>query len=401
MTREPAAPRAISRELSARVRMLSHSPTSAMNQWVRAAGPDVIPFSAGESDLEPPAVALRAAREAVNAASARYGAVEGELWLREAISRDSLARRGVEHAPDQIFVGNGAKQVLFALHQALLDPGDEVLIPGPIWPSYAEQIRVCGARPQLVATEWKRPMDRLAPLIECIGPSTKLVLLCSPANPTGVVYDEPELRALARAAARHGTFLLCDEVYGRFSYDSKVGPSLLRVAPELREQIIIVDAISKGFAMPGFRVGWALAPRAVASACKALQSHTVGHANMVAQHAATAALNEGAAWVAEARGTLEQRRNRLFDFLVSIPNVDVVTAQGGLYLLPCVARVAERMGLPPNDDLAFAKRVLDQVGCGVMPGSAFGAPGHVRLCFGLSDARLTEGIARLARAFSC
>ena len=385
--------------LSARASALSHSPTGATNQLVRAAGPDVVAFTAGESDFDPPPAALAAARDAVlTRGHSRYGSAEGQLELRQAICRDSLARRGVEHDPDQVLVGSGAKQVLFALMQVLLDPGDRVLIAGPVWPSYAEQVRLCGATPVVVRTEWNAEGDRLSPLIGELSREVKLVILCSPANPTGAVYARDELQQLAIAAKRYGSWFICDEVYARFVYDDRSECSLLGVAPEIGDRIIVVDAVSKAFAMPGWRVGWALAPRPVAAACRALQSQAIGHASLVAQTAACAALEHGDGWVSNTRAALQARRDRLAAVLAETLDTDLPPAQGGLYLFPSIAGVAAHCGFDPLDDAGFSKWLLQRWGCAVMPGTAFGGRGHIRLCFGLSDARLELGIERLRQA---
>jgi aspartate aminotransferase len=382
-------------KLSQRAASIPPSPTGAMNELVRRAGPEVIPFSAGESDLSPPSAVFDAARAAVDGSHSRYGTAEGQLDLRKAICDDSLRRRRLEHGPDQVIVGAGAKQILFALQQALLDPGDRVLIPTPIWPSYAEQVALSGGAPVAVRTDWTARENRLAPLIEEIDRGAKLIMFCSPVNPTGAVYREDELRALGTAAAKHGTWLVCDEVYGRFVYDGKSELSLLAVMPELAEQTIIVDSVSKGFAMPGWRVGWALVPQMLTKPGRSLQSQAFGHANLVAQRAARAALTEGAAWIEEARSTLERRRNRLCAELETVFGTAVPPPAGGLYVFPRIAKAAATLGVAPDDDTGFARALLERTKCAVMPGNVFGAPGHVRMCFGISDAQLEEGLKRL------
>jgi len=367
-----------------------------MNELARRAGPEVIPFSAGESDLTPPSAVFDAARAAVDGANSRYGTAEGQLDLRQAICEDSARRRGLEHGPDQVIVGSGAKQILFALQQALLDPGDRVLIPTPIWPSYMEQVALSGGVAVGVPTYWTARENRLAPLIAKLATtSVKAIMFCSPVNPTGAVYREEELRALGAAAREHGTWLVCDEVYGRFVYDGERELSILGVMPELAEQTIIVDSVSKGFAMPGWRVGWALVPPALVKPGRALQSQAFGHANLVAQRAAKAALTAGGAWIEEARATLERRRNRLCAELEIAFGMAIPAPAGGLYVFPSIAKRAAKLGVAPDDDTGFARALLERSKCAVMPGTVFGAPGHVRMCFGISDAQLDEGIKRL------
>jgi aspartate aminotransferase len=362
---------------------------------LRAAGVDVISLSLGEPDFDPPAHVLTAAKAAIDGGASRYTEVAGLRALREAICADSLRRRGVEHAPDEVVVSAGAKHALFNLAQVLFDHGDEVVIPVPAWGSYAEQVRLCGASPVLLSCA-ERDGFLLQPeaLERALGPRTKAVVLCTPSNPTGAAYGPEQLAALAQVLRKHDCYAIVDEIYSELVYDGLALRSLLSVAPDLRERIVVVDGVSKRFAMTGYRVGWTLGPRALARACEALQSQATTSISAISQHAAIAALSGGEQHAATMRARLQARRDRLVAGLSAIPGLRVPLPQGAFYLFASVHGLLGRGGLASDADVA--SHWLEHARVAVVPGADFHAPGYVRLSYATSEEQLDRAVERIA-----
>ncbi len=369
---------------------------------LRAKGVDVISFGLGEPDFPTPSFVREAAKAALDSGATRYTRVRGIPQLRDAIRDDSIARRGEAHELEEIVVSCGAKQALFDLALALLEPGDEVIIPAPYWVSYPEQVLLFGGVPRIVETTEAQGF-RLTPeaLEAAIGPRTKALILCTPSNPTGAAYDEASLRALAEVLRRHSIWIIVDEIYGQIVYDGFVQRSLLSVAPDLRDRLVIVDGASKSYAMTGWRIGWILAPRAVADACEMLQSQATSNPASVAQHAAIAALRgpreELDAMVAE----FAARRTLMVEGLRAIDGLSCRMPEGAFYAFPSVRGLFGRRlpgGEALENDLDVTRFLLDEARCAVVPGSAFGAPGYVRLSYAASQAQIREGLSRIADA---
>ena len=273
---------------------MAESATAAVFRRVaelKAQGVDVISLGVGEPDFDPPAHVLDAAKRAIDGGASRYTEVVGLRSLREAICADSLQRRRERHAISEVVVSAGAKHTLFNLAQVLYDHGDQVVIPVPAWGSYAEQASLCGAQPVLVpcseANGFRVEPDALA---NALSPSTKAVVLCTPSNPTGAAYSASQLLALAEVLRRSHCYVIVDEIYAELAYDGMQVKSLLELAPDLRERLVIVDGVSKRFAMTGYRVGWMLGPQKLARACEAVQSQATTSVAAVCQLAAQAAL---------------------------------------------------------------------------------------------------------------
>jgi aspartate aminotransferase len=376
---------------------MAESATAAVFKRVadlRARGIDVISLAVGEPDFAPPDAVQRAAKAALDGGATRYTEVAGLRLLREAICADSLRRRGVAHALDEVVVSAGAKHSLFNLAQVLYDHGDEVVIPTPAWGSYAEQARLCGATPVLVPC---REQDGFLvgpqQLADALSPRTKAVLLCTPSNPTGAAYAPDALRALADVLSRSAAYVIVDEIYAELVFDGRPSRSLLAVAPELRERVIVVDGVSKRFAMTGYRVGWALAPRPIARACEALQSQATTSIAAVSQHAALAALREGEPHTQQMRVELAARRDLMVEGLGRIDGLRVRRPQGAFYLFVSVEGLLGRDGLASDADLA--RHWLEQARVAVVPGSDFHAPGYVRVSYAASREQLEAALARL------
>lgn len=391
--------------LAARLGSIAPSATIAISDRaaaLRAAGVDVLSFGLGEPDFDTPAFIRDAAKAALDKGATRYTRVRGIAPLREAIAADSLARRGVAHDPEEIVVSSGAKQSLFDLALALLNPGDEAIIPAPYWVSYPEQVTLVGATPKIVQTRESEGF-RLRPevLEAAIGPKTRALILCTPSNPTGAAYDEAALRGLADVLRRHGIWVIVDEIYGQIVYDGFEQRSLLTVAPDLKDRLIIVDGASKTYAMTGWRIGWTLGPRAVAAACEMLQSQATSNPTTVAQHATIAALKGPREALQAMVAEFSARRTLMVEGLSAIPGIRCRMPEGAFYAFPSVEGLIGKRtpeGKVLENDVDATGFLLDAARVAVVPGTAFGAPGFVRLSYAASQAQIREGVARIAAA---
>lgn len=367
---------------------------------LRASGVELVSLAVGEPDFAPPLHVRQAAQRALDTGPFGYTQVAGLAALRSAICTESRARRpGTDYAPDQVVVSAGAKHALFNVAQALYDPGDEIIIPTPSWVSYAEQARLAGATPVLVPTA---PEDDflLAPsaLEAAITERSKALVLCSPNNPTGAAYGEPELAAIAGVLRRHPRlWVIVDEIYAELCHDGFAAPSLASVAPDLQPRLAIVDGVSKTHAMTGFRVGWSLTPRPLARACETLQSQTTTSIATVAQLAALAAVSGDKAHVTEMQAHYAARRDRLVAGVRATPGLSCLLPRGAFYLFVDVRGwLGKRAhGTLLTDDLTLATFLLEHARLAVVPGSAFGTPGFVRLSYATSPAELDAAVERL------
>jgi aspartate aminotransferase len=329
--------------------------------------------------------------------------VAGLVELRVAVCRQSQRRRGVAVTPEQVVVTTGAKHALFLLAEALYNPGDQVLIPTPAWVSYPDQITLMGAEPVLVPClpDQGFRLDIQA-LRARLTPATKALILCTPNNPTGGVLAEAELLAVAELAREAGLWIIVDEIYAELTYDGFTQPSLLALAPDLADRIIVVDGVSKTYAMTGFRIGWLIAPKAVAQACAALQSQSTTHPDTIAQHAALAALTGPAAPIEKMRLAFQARRDAMLAQLPNVPGLNcALHPTGAFYVWADVSGWVGRrtpQGRILHDDLAIAEWLLQDAEVAVVPGSAFFAPGYLRMSFANSDARIEQALSRMAAA---
>jgi aspartate aminotransferase len=360
----------------------------------------VLPFGVGEPDFDTPEHIIAATKRALDQGRTRYTSVRGIPELRAAICVDSARRRGgVEHRPSEVVVSAGAKHSLFNLCFALLGPGDEALVPTPCWVSYPEQCRLAGAEAILIETRAEQGFKLTPAALEAaLTPRTRALFLCTPNNPTGAAYAADELRALADVLRRHDCWIVIDEIYGSLVYEGFQQRSLLEVAPDLRDRIIVVDGVSKRFAMTGFRIGWLLAPEAVANACDTLQSQATTNPTSFAQYAALAALTGPEAPAESMRAAFETRRRYVVHALNAIPLVTCRPPEGAFYAFFDVrAYLGKSLGAVQIDsDTALAELLLERAHCAFVPGSAFCAPGYLRMSYAASQAQLEEGLRRLA-----
>ena len=394
----------MSTSLAKRLDAVAPSVTLAMNaraQELRSKGVDVIAFGVGEPDFEPPKYVLDAAKNAIDKGASKYTAVTGILPLKQAICEMAKRKKGMDATPAEVTVSVGAKHALMNLAIALFEPGDEVVIPAPCWVSYPEQVRMMGATPVIVPTK-EEDGFRISPaaLEAAITPKTKAVILCTPSNPTGSAYTEPQLRALCDVMVKHDTWLIVDEIYADLTYDGFKHVSPAQIAPELRDRLIIVDGVSKTYAMTGWRIGWSITPKHVAKALDVVQGQSTTNPSAVSQHAALAALTGPQEDVEKMRVTFEKRRNVMIKALAQVPGVRCRMPEGAFYAFPdCRGLLGVPWGdkrVETDEDLAFF--LLERAHVAVVPGGAFAAAGYLRLSYATSEERIVEGVARIKKA---
>ena len=388
-----------------RLSAVKPSATVAVAQRARelkAQGIDVLSFSVGEPDFDTPEHVREAAKKAIDSGATRYTTARGTVELREAICEASAKRRsGVTYDPSEVVVSVGAKHTLFNLALALYNPGDQILIPAPYWVSYPEQVRLAGADPVILQTS-EDDGFRMTPeaFRAAITPKTKALILCSPSNPTGAAYSGEQLRELADVAADHSLWIIVDEIYGQLVYGGFQQKSIVEVAPELKDRIIVVDGVSKTFAMTGWRIGWMLGPEYVTKACDKIQGQATTNPSSVAQKAAIAALRGPWAPMEEMRTAFEARRSIIVDGLNAIDGIHCRLPEGAFYAF---ANVQELIGKTAGDktlenDIDLAGYLLEEARCAVVPGTAFGAPGYVRISYAASNDMIREGLSRIGEA---
>ena len=397
--------------LSQRVTAISESVTLAITakaKALRAAGQDVISFGAGEPDFPTPAHVVAAARDAcAEPAMHRYTPAGGLPALRAAIAEKTARDSGLSCEAHHVLVTNGGKHALYNSFQALLDPGDEVLLPAPYWVSYPEQIQLAGGVtvtvPAGVADGYRVSVEQLE---AARTERTKVLMFTSPSNPTGAVYAPDEVERIGQWAAAHGLWVVTDEIYEHLVYGNHRHVSMPVVVPELRDRTIVVNGVAKTYAMTGWRVGWTIAPTSVTMAMQRLQSHTTSNVSNIAQRAALAAVEGPLDAVGDMRAAYERRRRLITDGLNAITGITCPEPGGAFYVFPSVEGVlGGTIALGSTEprlvdtSLALCDALLE-VGVALVPGEGFGAPGHVRLSYALSDEDLEQGIERIAKALA-
>ena len=373
--------------------------TDAKAKALRAAGEPVIGFGAGEPDFPtPPHIVEAAVRACRDPRDHHYSPTPGLPELREAVAAKTLRDSGLEVSPQQVVITNGGKQAVYNTLITLLNPGDEVLLPAPYWPSYPEPVALSGARsvvlPTDVASGYRVTVDQLE---AARTPRTKVLVFVSPSNPTGAVYPPEEIAAIGNWAAERGIWILTDEIYEHLTYDDHKHCSLPVVAPAAAERCVVINGVAKTYAMTGWRVGWMIAPRPVAAAAAALQSHQTSNVSNVSQRAALAAVSGPLDAVVEMRGHFDRRRRTMHGMLSQIPGVNCPLPQGAFYAFPSLAGVLDRpvAGRRVGSSLELADLLLSEAKVAVVAGEAFAAPGCARLSFALSDDDLAEGVGRI------
>ena len=395
------------RRVSRRIGGVAPSATLAIDakaKQLKLQGVDVVGFGAGEPDFPTPAAIVEAAVDACrDPRNHRYTPTGGLPELKEAIVFKTARDSGYEIAPKQVLVTNGGKHAIYNAFAALLDPGDEVLVPAPYWTTYPEAIRLAGGVPVEVptssASDFKVTVDQLE---DAATDRTKVLLFVSPSNPTGAVYSRDQIAEIGRLAVERGWWVLTDEIYEHLVYGGRVHYSMPVVVPELADRCVVVNGVAKTYAMTGWRVGWLIGPADVVEAATNLQSHATSNVNNVAQRAAIAALLGDLTAVGEMRQAFDRRRRTIFAMLSEIKGVSCMEPEGAFYAFPSFEGVLGRelRGARPGSTLELAELVLEESRVAFVPGEAFGAPGYGRFSYALSDSDLARGIERLAELLS-
>jgi aspartate/methionine/tyrosine aminotransferase len=390
--------------ISARIAAISESATLAVDakaKALKAAGRDVIGFGAGEPDFPTPDPIVQAAIAACSQPKMHHYTPAGGLpELKEAVAAKTRRDTGYDVAAAQVLVTNGGKQAVYEAFATLLDPGDEVLLPAPYWTTYPECIRLAGGVPVEVMTDESTGYLASVEQLEAARTArTKVLLFCSPSNPTGAVYPREEVEAIGRWAVEHGIWIVADEIYEHLTYDGATAASMPVVVPELADTCVVVNGVAKTYAMTGWRVGWLIGPADVVKAATNLQSHATSNVSNVAQAAALAAVSGDLSAVAQMREAFDRRRRTMVRMLQEIPGVECPEPLGAFYCFPSVKGVLgkELRGRTPRTSVELAELVLDEAEVAVVPGEAFGTPGYFRLSYALGDDDLAEGVTRLAK----
>jgi aspartate aminotransferase len=390
--------------ISARIGAIAESATLAVDakaKALKAAGRDVIGFGAGEPDFPTPDRIVSAAIAACSdPAMHHYTPAAGLPALRQAIAEKTKRDSGYEITPAQVLVTNGGKQAVYEAFATLLDPGDEVILPAPYWTTYPEAIALAGGVTVVVDTGTASGYLATVEQLEAARTErTKVLLFCSPSNPTGAVYPPDQVEAIGRWAVEHGVWVITDEIYEHLRYDGAEAPSMPVIVPELADTCIVVNGVAKTYAMTGWRVGWLIGPTDVVTAATNLQSHLTSNVSNVAQKAALAAVSGDLSAAAAMREAFDTRRRTMTRMLNEIPGVECPTPHGAFYCYPSVQALLgkELRGRTPMTSSELAEVILDEAEVAVVPGEAFGTPGCFRLSYALGDEDLAEGVGRLAK----
>lgn len=388
--------------VSARLAAIAPSATLAVDakaKALKAEGKPVIGFAAGEPDFPTPRNIVDAALRATeDPANYRYSPTPGLLPLRQAIAERT---GGVDAS--QVLVTNGGKQAVFQACAAVVNPGDEVLLPSPYWTTYPETIQLAGGTTVPVEGRFDNGYKVTVDQLEAVRTERTIALIfCSPSNPTGSVYTLEETRAIGSWALEHGIWVITDEIYEALVYDDQQATPILEAVPELANQTIVLNGVAKTYAMTGWRVGWMVGPTDIIKAATSLQSHSTSNVNNIAQKAALEALTGPQNAVADMREAFDRRRKLIVDMLRQIPGFEVPVPEGAFYVFPRITGVLGREigGVVPRTSAELAEIFLDQALVAVVPGEAFGTPGYLRLSYALSDEDIVEGLTRLQNLLS-
>ena len=380
------------------------SPTMAVTQRaaeLRAQGVDILSLSAGEPDFPTPDHIVEAAKRALDEGDTRYTPAIGTPQLRSAVAAQSTAVRGVPCDTDRVIITVGAKHAVSEFFQAVLNPGDEVIVPAPYWVSYPDQVRLFGGVPVIAQTSQEHGfLLSKEEFQRQVTPKTKVLVLNTPNNPTGAVYPGELLAELAETAAAQGVIVLCDEVYRDLVYGghSHVSP-LSAVKPELRDRIFVIDGVSKSHAMTGWRIGWGIGHPEIITGMAKVQSQSTSNPSSISQAAALAAVEGKAAYRKKWNKEYAKRRNTLCKGLGAMDGVSCPLPDGAFYAFPSVKGVLSRMG-DGATDVTLSTYLLEEARVAVVPGSAFGAQGHIRLAYAVSLEVVEEAVRRIKAALN-
>ncbi|MBR4891228.1 MAG: pyridoxal phosphate-dependent aminotransferase [Clostridia bacterium] len=386
--------------ISDKVSKISPSSTLAIDtkfKQMKADGIDVVGFGTGEPDFDTPDYIKKAAIEAINEGKTKYTPASGTMELRKAICNKLLKENGLSYEPAQIVVSNGAKHALVNAFMAILNPGDEVIVPAPFWVSYPEMVKIADGVPVVIETKEEDEFKFTAEQFEkAITPKTRALVLNSPSNPTGMVYTEDELRAIAEVAVKHNIYIISDEIYEHLIYEGN-HVSIASFNEKIKDLTIIINGVSKTYAMTGWRIGYSACHIDIAKVMANLQSHAASNPNSIAQAATVAALSGGMEEIEKMKAEFKKRRDYMVERINSIPGVSCRTPHGAFYVVMNISKLkGKTLGgrkILTSDDLANA--LLDKARVALVPCSGFGADDFVRWSYATSMENIIEGLNRL------
>lgn len=390
--------------LSNRVLSIKPSPTLAVTARaaaMRAAGKDIVGLGAGEPDFDTPEHIKAAAIAAIQSGFTKYTAVDGTASLKKAIVEKFQRENGFEYTPKQILVSCGGKQSFYNLSQALINPGDEVIIPAPYWVSYPDMVLLAEGVPVIVQGPQSQQFKITAAQLEAaITPKTRLFVINSPSNPSGMAYSKEELVELGAVLRKHPNIIIAtDDMYEHILWGDQTFINILNVNPDLYDRTMVLNGVSKAYSMTGWRIGYAAGPEWLISAMTNIQSQSTSNPTSISQVAAEAALNGDQSFIQDMCKAFKERHDYVVAAMNQIPGVDCLTTDGTFYVLPDMKKVIERLeGI--EDDLGLSEYLIEKAGVAVVPGSAFGADGHIRLSIATSMANLEKAVSRMQAALA-
>ncbi len=387
-------------ELSQRVQRIKTSATLAITtraNELRAAGKDVIGLGAGEPDFDTPKHIKQAAIEAINNGFTKYTAVDGTPELKQAIIDKFQRDNELQYNPDQILVSCGGKQSFFNLCQALLNEGDEVIIPSPYWVSYPDMVLLADGTPKFIDADISQNFRITADQLEAaITPKTRLFVINSPSNPTGMCYSSKELAELAAVLVKHPNIIIAtDDMYEHILWQDEPFKNIATIEPKLINRIIVLNGVSKAYSMTGWRIGYAAGPVKIIKAMKKIQSQSTSNPSSISQVAAQMALSGDQSCISEMLTAFKERHDVVIPLLNEIKGITCLPSSGTFYAFPSVSGLINRIN-NVNDDIELAEFILNEVGVATVPGTAFGLPGYLRLSYATSMENLKDAIGRIA-----
>ncbi len=393
----------VAMELSERAKKIEPSITmaiSALAKTMKAEGKPVIGFGAGEPDFDTPEIIKQAAIDAIQAGKTKYTPATGIQELKVAICDKFNRDQQLAYTPEQIVVSCGAKHSLYTLFMALINPGDEVIVPAPYWVSYPDQVRMAEGVPVIVDTSEATQFKVTPELLEqAITPRTKVLILNSPSNPTGMLYSRDELEAIGEVVLNHGIVVISDEIYEKLVYGDADHISIASLSPELKASTVVVNGVAKAYSMTGWRIGYCAAPIEVAKAMGRIQSHSTSNPATPSQWASIIALNEGESDIDLMRVEFDKRRQYMVETLNAIDGVSCLEPEGAFYAFPNISGTfgKQSQGITIDSSATFCELLLKEASVACVPGSGFGADSCIRLSYAASMSDITEGLNRISQ----
>jgi len=388
-------------ELSKRAKKISASLTlaiSAKANKLKADGEDVVSFGAGEPDFDTPEFICDAAREALEIGFTRYTAASGYEDLKEAVVQKLKRDNNLDYNKDQVIVSNGAKHSLFNTFQAILNPGDEVIIPVPYWLTYPETVKMGGGTPVFLETEEKEDFKiNIDKLNDLINEKTKALILNSPSNPTGSIYTKEELEEIAKVAVDNEIIVVSDEIYEKIVYDANEHISIASLNDDIKKLTIVINGVSKAYAMTGWRIGYAAGPKEIIKVMSNIQSHATSNPNSIAQYASNQALRGDHSFMEVRKDKFAERRDYMYEKINSIDGLSCLKPGGAFYIMMNISEILNKSidGNNVEDSFSFADNLLEFKKVAVIPGVAFGADDYIRLSYANSLENIKKGLSRI------